>query len=78
MNPLTRNFISTAFFASSETVKNLSRTGQLTLKSLIERTKKGWYTITYITASIDYKQSTLIIVETPETCRNRVSGNTNG
>lgn len=29
MNPLTRNFISVVFFASSETVKNLWRTGQL-------------------------------------------------
>ena len=54
MNPLTRNFISTVFLASSETVKNLWRTGQLTVKSLIERTKKGWYTITYIMAPIDF------------------------
>ena len=41
------------FWNREESVKNM-QDNLITLKSLIERTKKGLYTITYITASIDF------------------------
>ena len=71
-------YFSTAFFVSGwnreELVKN--QDNSLLILSLSGLKKAGTQLPTF-TASIDYKQSTLIILEIPETCGNRVSENAN-